>query len=151
MKHASSSTFILFFLLMTTMACTEKEADITYVTGNEWDCRYVNTLGINGLSQKLLGEWLWSYRTCWGTGPDKDDTIDKGLKVVFTPDQQVTILKDRLVIASSPYSLKADGTDDFVIETSPVTQLSGHIYFCNNMVVFSDTYKDGCANYFIKN
>lgn len=151
MKHAFSSTFLLFVLLMTAISCQDEGVPVTFVNGNEWNCRFVNTLGANGIAQKLAGEWQWSHRTCWGTGPEKDETTDKGLVVTFTYDQQVIISQNGKVIASAPYTLAADGTDNFVIETSPVTQLLGHIYFCNDKVVFSDTYKDGFDNYFVKN
>jgi hypothetical protein len=150
MKHFFRSSYILFAMLMTTMACNDSGVDGVYVGADEWNCRYVNTLGAIGLSQKLVGVWHWKYRTCWDSGSDRDDTSDIGLTVKFTYDQQVSVVKAGEVIVSSPYTFKADGPDDFVIETNLVPQLLGRIYFCDESVVFTDTYKDGCANYFLK-
>ena len=113
------------------MACNEK---------NGWDS--------NKAVEAVIGEWDWIYFSCFYNGGIDQHEAYKGLSILFKSDMTLVVKQDGQVTQTSTWNVVSSETEYLVIEADPyVTQLSGRILFCDDLVEFNQSYIDGCDNY----
>lgn len=103
------------------------------------------------IRNKLLGKWEWEYIRCFWE-PEKGNYDDfKGLSVHFKSDNTVEVSQNGMLAQQSTWHIVLLNDGNYKITTIPlVFQLPGRILFCEQRVVFMDSYVDGCENYFVR-
>lgn len=103
------------------------------------------------IHNKLLGRWEWEFIECYWNPEDANNTDFKGLMLNFNTDSTVLVTDSSGNIQTSCWQLQATNSGYWIMRTTPlVYQLPGRVLFCGERVLFSDTYVDGCNNYFKK-
>jgi len=86
----------------------------------------------------------------WGS-TGKVVMADKKIKVTFNSNSTYTVLEDSSIVAQGNWNLKIVYANMWGLHlTSPNSYLYGFISFCNNQVLFSNSYLDGNDNLFKK-
>jgi hypothetical protein len=138
--------FTLFFLTISIVlsACKKDKLDI----GSFWDCSKSQSLDTIAISSKLFGSWNWSKQVC-GEGAGKTRAADKEIKVTFKTDRTFSVNESATLLAQGTWKLvQVDATSWGLELSSSSAYLNGRILFCDNQVLFNDSYRDGCDNLF---
>ena len=130
------------------LACTKdpylshSRADImSCIKNKDWDS--------NITGEALIGDWEWIYVSCISAPEIDHDDQYKGLSIKFNSDMTLEVKQDGQVTQTSTWNVVSSETEYLVIEADPyVTQLSGRILFCDDLMEFNQSYIDGCDNYF---
>lgn len=140
--------FALFFLtiLAVLTACKKDKLDIS----SFWNCHQSQNLDTAAISTKLFGAWKWSRQVC-GDGAGKTKTADKSIKVTFRTDRTFSVDENATSLTQGTWKLvQVDGNSWELDLSSASEYLHGRLLFCNNQVLFNDSYRDGCDNLFNK-
>jgi hypothetical protein len=114
-------------------------------------CHQTATWDSLTIRNKLLGLWAWEYIQCFGNPQNGNYEDFKGMTVDFKPNNTVEIRTNGQMVQTSTWTMVNLNDGYFSIQTSPlVLQLPGRIMFCAERVLFSDSYTDGCDNFFIR-
>lgn len=108
-----------------------------------WDSASIHT--------QLIGKWNWEFISCFWT-PEKANGQDfKGLTIEFKINQILEVKLNGQTTQTANWQLQKLNDGYYLMKTNPlVVQLPGKVLFCENRVVFHDSYVDGCDNYFIR-
>jgi len=108
-----------------------------------WDSASIHTT--------LLGKWNWEVIQCFGK-PEFANAADyKTLEVDFLHDSNVTVRDSSGVSDTSTWVVVNLNDGYFGLKTTPlILQLPGRIIICGDRIVFSDSYTDGCDNFFVR-
>jgi hypothetical protein len=137
--------FVLTILTLLT-ACKKDRLDI----GSFWSCNKSQNLDTTAISSKLFGSWNWSKQVC-GDGAGKLKTADKNIKVTFKADRTFSVNENATSLTQGTWKLVQVDGNSWGLDLSSVSEyLHGRILFCDNQVLFNDTYRDGCDNLFNK-
>jgi hypothetical protein len=122
------------------MPPVEQSEMIQCHNGKEWDEIKIG--------DALIGEWEWEYVRCFWN-PENAETIKSGeLTVEFKTDKTLNVIENGQIIQTSNWNITFR-PNVYEISVEPVvTQLSGNIYFCDNRVLFFESFRDLCDNYF---
>lgn len=97
----------------------------------------------------IVGAWEWKALGCepW------HETINKnrydGLTIEFESDYTLLVKEDGVLIQTSRWEVVDGDANWYALNVSPsVGQLSGRIHVCQERLSFSDSYRDGCDNFF---
>ena len=140
--------FTLFFLTILTVlsACKKDKLDI----GSFWVCNKSQNLDTTAISSKLIGSWNWCKQVC-GDGSGKTKNADKNIQVTFRANRTFSVNENASLLTQGTWKLvQVDSTSWGVDLSSASEYLYGRILFCNNQVLFNDSYRDGCDNLFNK-
>jgi len=139
--------FIFLNIIMSIIltSCKKETIDVN----SFWNCN--NSQGLDSLAtaNKLSSSWLWSKQYCDnGMGTKK---ADKNIKIIFNSIGTFSILENSISISQGTWKLKKVEDNLYALNLSqPSKYLYGRILFCDNQVLFSNSYLDGCDNLFTK-
>jgi len=112
-------------------------------------CHYLINWDSVSISNKLIGLWQWEFIECYWNPENANSEDYKGLTVEFKTDKTVIVKDNGQVLQTSTWGITKLNDGYYKIDATPIVgQLFGKILFCDDRVVFSDTYVDGCDNYF---
>jgi hypothetical protein len=114
-----------------------------------WECDNSQHLDSSAIAAKLTGTWKWEQQR---RGSNLEVMMaDKIVTVTFNADSTFKVLEDSLVTAQGNWKLVMFSNDMWALDLSaPSNYLYGAISFCNNKVLFTDSYVDGNDNLFEK-
>ncbi len=114
-----------------------------------WQCNKLLNLDTSAVSGKLVGSWSWAKQSCFWTGKTK--TADRNIKLTFKSDYTFSVIENSNTLTQGTWKLmQVDGNSWGLDLTAPSDFLYGRILFCDNQVLFNDSYIDGCDNLFNK-
>ena len=147
MKHLNLFLFLFVF------ACSEDDADdFNYSIEKFNDCHNPQNWDEESISEALIGEWKWKYISCFWVPEDANGNQHSGLTIEFSENNILNVFDDGDLFTTTSWSIvpPAVSTSYFYkIETEePIEQLNGRIQFCNDKVVFANSFIDGCDNFF---
>lgn len=138
----------LFFLTLFAglISCKKETLDIK----SFWQCNQSQNLDTTGISSKLIGSWYWSKQAC-GDGAGKAKTADKNIKVTFRTDRTFFVDENAALLTQGTWKLVQVEGNFWSLDLSSASEyLYGRILFCDNRILFNDSYRDGCDNLFNK-
>ena len=128
------------------MSCKKDNIDIN----SFWECNKSQNLDTTTISSRLFGTWKWSKQIC-GDGAGKTKTADKNIKVTFRTDRTFSVNENSTLLAQGTWKLVQVDGNSWGLDLSAASKyLYGRILFCDNQVLFNDSYRDGCDNLFDK-
>ena len=141
-------SFLLFVLIMGIIACADDNTKPPMTLSEFYTCHHEKIWNQNSTRDSLIGIWDWIYIGRFNSG---QNTEMQGVTIEFKPDSTlVTKVKDSITHIS--FWIVVDGDADmYAVEESPVGEyLGGRIQFCDDLVLFNDSYRDLFDNYFRK-
>jgi len=135
--------FLAIFAGLT--SCKKDKLDIN----SFWQCNQSQNLDTTAISNKLSGSWTWTKQSCFGAGKVK--AADRNIKVTFANNHTFSVTENSNFITQGTWKLtQVDGNSWGLDISSPSEFLYGRLLFCDNQVLFNDSYIDGCDNLFTK-
>jgi hypothetical protein len=114
-----------------------------------WLCNKSQNLDSTAITNKLAGSWTWRKQTCFWTG--KTIRADKTVKVTFNSNRTFSLSVNSIIVKQGNWKLTIVDTNMYGLDlTQPCEYLYGRILFCNDELLFNDSYRDGCDNLFGK-
>jgi len=157
MKNIKSKTpFIrlFFFLFLFLFSCktgknSTAKTEPPVTLGNMLACYQTTTWDSLSIHTRLAGKWEWEYIRCYWNPENGNYKDFLGLIIEFKQDNTLNVIKNGQTTQTSKWEVVKLNDGFFSLYTTPlVLQLPGKILFCNNRVLFFDSYVDGCDNYF---
>ena len=140
MKHV----LLLLTICLVFLSC-KKNNDRTL-----WECNNAPFLDSVTISNKIIGSWIWTKQLC-GDGAGILLIANKNIKITFNANATFTVLENSAIITQGNWKLQTVGGSVWELDLSSSSEyLYGGILFCNNKVMFNDSYRDGCDNVFVK-
>jgi hypothetical protein len=94
----------------------------------------------------LIDEWNLIHKSCWLGSSNIDDG---SISVEFRSDSPLTALEEGIE-KEATWQVKSFGDSLFILEMDPFVHfVFGHIYVCDDLVLFKEGHHDGC-DYYIK-
>lgn len=119
--------------------------------GDMLACHRMTSWDSLSIHNKLIGKWEWEYIRCHWNPEDGNYKDFLGMLIEFKPGNTLEVKVNGKTTQTSIWKVASLNDNNFSINVSPIVlQLPGRIYFCNERVLFSDSYTDGCDNYFKK-
>lgn len=138
-------TFICAAIGVGLVSCKEKDLNLY----SYWQCNQAQKLDTTAIAKKLEGSWLWTKQDCALLGKFK--YADKKIRVTFRSNRTFSVTENSTTLTQGNWKIKQeDGNSWGLAMSSPSTYLYGRILFCDNQVVFNQSYIDGCDNVFKK-
>ena len=127
------------------ISCKKENIDLN----SFWECNKSQNLDTTAISVKLVGSWTWAKQSCFWEGKTK--SADRNIKVTFNNNHTFSINENSNTLTQGTWKIvQVDGNSWEFDLSSPGEYLYGRILFCNNQVLFNDSYRDGCDNVFNK-
>lgn len=99
----------------------------------------------------LIGKWNWEYIKCYWNPEDANSEYYKNLTIEFKYNDTLEVKLNNQITQRSSWNLTRLNDGFFKLSANPIVlQLTGRILFCEDRVLFYDSYTDGCDNYFKK-
>ncbi|MCE7042298.1 hypothetical protein [Dyadobacter sp. CY312] len=141
------------------IGCKEEETTAeAYVA--IWKCQQENNYDEAATLRNIIGNWEWKYSAAGqvSSTPAKDTESSKVLKIEFKADGSGTIMtKDTSGSFTWTIELKDSWTVGlkenqlYGFRTVPfISQLSGRLLFCDDLMMGNNSYIDGVDNVFKK-
>ncbi len=123
------------------ISCKKDRLDIN----SFWQCNQSQNLDTTAISSKLIGSWGWAKQSCeTGAKP-----ANRNIKVTFKSDRTFAVNESSNNLTQGTWKLvQVDGSSWQLDLSTPSEFLYGRILFCNNQVLFNNSYRDGCDNLF---
>lgn len=136
---------LLLIIFSELVSCMKEKLDINHF----WQCSMSQNLDLEAISNKLVGSWTWTKQSCFWTNITK--SADRNIKVSFNSNETFSVYENSNTLTQGTWKLKqVDGNFVGLDLSSASEYLYGRILFCNNQVLFNDSYRDGCDHLFIK-
>jgi hypothetical protein len=137
--------FIILTLASILTSCKNEKINV-----NDFlQCSKSQNLDSTAIANKLTGNWRWKKQSCYWTAQTKK--ADKDVKVIFNTSRTFTVSQNDIIIAQGTWRLKIVDSNMYGLDLSQFSEyLNGCILFCNNEILFNDSYRDGCDNLFGK-
>lgn len=133
-------------LLAGFLSCKKDTIDVN----SFWQCNQGQNTDTAVIANKLTGSWYWTKQACASTGATR--VADKKIRLTFKVDHTFTITESNSLLTMGTWKIvQVDGSSRGLDLSSPSEYLYGRILFCDNQVLFNDSYRDGCDNLFTKN
>jgi hypothetical protein len=138
---------IIIILILTLILNSCKKETINL---NEfWQCNKSQNLDTIAIANKLTGSWTWRKQSCSSSG--KTILADKIVKVTFNSNRTFSLSENAIIVTQGNWKLKIVDSNIYGLDLTPQSEyLYGRILFCNDEVLFNDSYIDGCDNLFCK-
>jgi hypothetical protein len=161
MKTQSMSKMLIVSatLLLSLISC-KKEEIVPEKTNQEfYACHVTDDWNEDAIKTHLLGTWNWKHKVCpFNPNDVPTDTEHSGLTAEFKSDNTLTILQDgnpvlttNWEVIQSETNILSDPAKSYQIKTDVfVSQLLGVLLICEDEVLFTSSYLDGCDNRFEK-
>ena len=115
-----------------------------------WDCNNSPFLDSVTISNKIIGSWLWTKQLC-GDGAVSILIANKNIKITFNASATFTVYENSRILTQGNWNLKTVDINAWGLHlTSPSEYLYGRVLFCNNKIMFNNSYLDACDNVFVK-
>ena len=115
-------------------------------------CHNLTTWDSTAIRTKLIGKWDWEFIKCYWNPEDANGDDYKGLSIELKSDNTIEVKINGVTTQTSVWQMQKLNDGNYAITSNPyVVYIPGRIYFCEERVLFADTYTDGCDNYFKKN
>jgi hypothetical protein len=138
-------TLILMTICAVIISCKKEPLDINLF----WQCNNSQNLDSASISNKLTGSWTWTKQSCFWSG--KTTNADKNVKVIFNSNATFSVSENTNIVTHGSWKLTIVDSNMWGLDlTSPSDYLYGRIIFCENQVLFNNSYIDGCDNLFFK-
>lgn len=143
-KQIQSLIFLLIFL----PACRE-EAPLPYLLETTYNCYQDQSWTTATVETAIIGEWERVYFSCFSgemgeVGPDE-------LTLYLMADRKLEIYRNGLPDRTDTWEIVPRGSENFELKTSQIQPwLKGDIVICDDLLLFFESYIDGCDNYFEK-
>lgn len=138
------SALILLAICLGLISCKKEKADIN----SFWNCQNSQNMDSASTYNKLIGSWIWTKQACY---PGQPINADKNVKITFNSNGTFNVTENSTILTQGTWGLKINDINFWGLDlTSPSNYLYGSISFCENYVLFSDSYRDGCNNLFLK-
>ena len=135
---------LITIFAITFLSCKKDTIDLNAF----WQCNNSQNLDSAAISNKLLGEWKWTKQACYSTG--KTTKADKDLRVIFGANSTFTVTDNSNIVTQGTWKLKIVDNNKWGLDLSTRSEyLYGRILFCDDQVLFNDSYIDGCDNLFV--
>ncbi len=113
------------------------------------ECHNMTTWDSSAIHTKLIGKWDWEYIGCYANPEGGNYKDFQGLLVEFKNDNTLEVIENGQTTQTATWELKDLNDGYFALKATPIVlQLPGRILFCDERVLFSDSFTDGCDNYF---
>ena len=113
------------------------------------ECNNAMQLDTAGIANKLIGTWKlksWYCGECTNPGTHYSDKI---ILATFTSARSFSVTENAIVVAEGYWSLRIVDSNKWGLQSdSSLTHLYGAILFCDDQVLFYDSYLDGKDNLF---
>lgn len=153
-KNWILSTVISIIVLQLCFSSCKKSPEIVYgcdLSTNLYDCHQKISWDSIKMNQALIGTWDWQLIGCYFKTKIESCETYKGFSVEFKADHTLITRQDGIATDTVSWQLVQNPYNSYTLELNPfVGQLKGIVYFCDDRVEFSDSYVDGCDNYFIR-
>jgi hypothetical protein len=145
MRPALFSLICLPFLAGLT-ACKKEKLDINSFS----QCNQSQNLDSTAISAKLIGTWAWSKQSCFDV--DGTKKADRNVKVIFSPDGTFQVNENTTALTQGSWMVvQVDRFGSWGLNLSSESEyLYGRLLFCDNQLLFNNSYVDGCDNLFNK-
>ena len=115
-----------------------------------WECGNSQFLDSTVISNKILGSWRWTKQLC-GDGAGSILIANKNIKIIFDANTTFSVLENSSILTQGNWKLKIVDSNIWGLDLNSTSEyLYGRILFCNNNVMFNNSYIDGCDNVFVK-
>lgn len=157
LKITNFLALLTALVLVAQISCNKKVQDMVAPVkaeppisfGDMLSCHRTNVWDSSSVHNKLIGKWKWEHIQCFWKPEDANNEDFKDLQVEFLSNNTLEVQQNGKPIQTSAW-IVADLKDGFFkIDISPLEPLLlGRILFCDSLVLFYDSYVDGCDNYF---
>lgn len=136
--------FVLSIIIVAALACGKKLESNSY-----YDCSKKLSLDSGATANKLIGLWKWTRRECMDN--NASSPADKNVRIEFKTDSTFKVIQDTSTITTGTWALSLAESQVFQLQLSEQSvYLYGRILFCEDEVLFNDSFRDGCDHLFIK-
>ncbi|HUM47355.1 MAG TPA: hypothetical protein PLD84_10525 [Chitinophagales bacterium] len=111
------------------------------------ECNEALHLDSAKIANKLIGKWelkSWYCGECSNPGTHNSDKV---IFATFTSAGDFSVTEDSIIVSEGKWNLVGSNTWRLQSDSS-LNHLYGMILFCNNEVLFNDSYTDGTDNLF---
>ena len=136
--------FLILTICLITFSCKKAKKDTL------WECDNVQFLDSATISNKIIDSWVWTKQLC-GDGNAGVITATKNIKITFNANATFIVYQNSAILTQGNWSLILVDINAWGFNLTSLSEyLYGRILFCNNQVMFNDSYIDGCDNVFSK-
>lgn len=140
------SQFAWLLIIILVPACQEDEV-LPYSLEGTYNCYQSETWTAASVDAALIGEWDRVYYSCY-SGEMEETSIGE-LLLVLTEDHELEIYQNGLLERTDTWEVVPRGSENFELKTNLIHPwLNGDIVICDDLLVFFESYIDGCDNYF---
>lgn len=133
-------------LLIIIVSCQEDEI-LPYSIEGAYNCFQENTWTVATVDAALVGSWERVYYSCYSG--EMGEVAQGELLLLFKADHQLEIYEDGLLERTDTWKVVERGNENFELETGLIQPwLNGDIVLCDGLLVFFNSYIDGCDNFF---
>ena len=156
MNFKNILAFLVTLVMLVQISCKKKEStaapvkvDPPIAFGDILNCHRMNPWDSSSIHTKLTGKWKWEYIKCYWNPEDANNEDFRGYEVEFKSDNTLQIKENGQLTQASTWHITDLNDGFFKIDVAAFTPLlRGRILFCDSLVLFYDSYIDGCDNYF---
>jgi len=139
------STLFLLAVCYLFFACNKGTSDNQLLR----QCDNSQYIDSTGTATKLIGSWRLVQQRLGSNG--EVVMADKIVIATFNSDSTFTVMENSVITAQGNWKLYTFSDNTWALNlTSPSNYLYGAISFCNNKVLFTDSWVDGNDNLFEK-
>lgn len=149
---------ILSVLVLSQTACKKEKSDqistptatTSFDVNRIRDCHNNSNPYPSQINSNLEGTWVWVSSSCYWT-QNKTTSADKQVVVLFKDAGNYQVFENGALESEGTWKLSqtANNTWNIITSTHSV-YLNGYVFLCNDEVVFSSSYLDGCDYYFTR-
>ena len=115
------------------------------------ECNNAMHLDTTAVASNLVGKWQLKAWYCGFCTEPGTHNPDKTVIISFTSARLFTVTENSTIVTQGNWYIGKVDTNNWGLQTSsPSRYLFGYILFCDNQVMFSDSYIDGADNLFDK-
>lgn len=139
---------LLLFAVLLTPACQPDDSELEpYSLEDTYDCFQAQSWTTTTVDAAIIGDWEWVYYSCFSG--EKGETNVGELLLKLKADHELEIYRNGLLDRIATWEVVPHGSENFELETSEnIPWLLGDIVICGNVLMFFNSYIDGCDNYF---
>ena len=112
-------------------------------------CTKLQNLDSSTVGNKIIGAWLLTKQKCYWA--NETNLLIYNTKVTFNTDRTYFIKTNNIITVHGNWNLVPINVNNWSLNlTTQNEYLYGCILFCNNQLMFYNSYIDGCDNLFYK-
>ncbi|PHN05029.1 hypothetical protein [Flavilitoribacter nigricans] len=145
--HRNQRAWLGLLLLIVFLPACQEETALPYSIEGAYNCYQDETWTLESVDDALIGEWDHVYYSCYSGEMEEIPVGD--LRLVFKENHELEIYRDGLLDRQDTWEVIPRGSENFALTTSQIQPwLNGDIVICEDLLVFFESYIDGCDNYF---